>query len=120
MAKIALVDQTITVEEKAGTAKALEAGWNISAEKASFVAEVAASEVTKELDYYRLTRGFFDSTTEEERVGFLDVLFSIANADGFVSHEEIEEIRTIANSLKLTHKQFISGKIKIPSDRRAN
>jgi uncharacterized tellurite resistance protein B-like protein len=100
--------------------KSLEEGWHIPTEKAEFVSEVAASEVTKELDYYRLTRGFFDSTTEDERFDFLDVLFSIANADGFVTHEEIEEIRTISNSLKLTHKQFITAKLKIPADRRAN
>ncbi len=120
MAQIALVDQTITEDEKKRISTALEERWNITVEKARFVTEVAVSEVTKELDYYRLTRGFFDSTTEDERLGFLDVLFSIADADGYVSHQEIEEIRTIANSLKLTHQQFISAKLKIPGDRRAN
>lgn len=120
MAQIALVDRNITEEEQLRMSKSLEEGWHISAEKAGFVSEVAAAEVTRELDYYRLTRGFFDTTTENERFEFLDVLFSIANADGFVTHEEIEEIRRISNSLKLTHQQFITAKLKIPADRRVN
>jgi tellurite resistance protein len=44
----------------------------------------------------------------------------VADADGHVSHDEIEEIRRIAQSLNLTHKQFIGAKLKIPRERRAN
>jgi hypothetical protein len=33
---------------------------------------------------------------------------------------EIEEIRTIATVLKLSHRQFIDAKLKIPRERRAN
>jgi uncharacterized tellurite resistance protein B-like protein len=47
-------------------------------------------------------------------VRFLDVLFSVAVADGYASNAEIEEIRAIANALKLTHQQFIDAKLKIP------
>ena len=73
-----------------------------------------------EVAHFRLTREFSTSTMEEERVRFLDVLFAVADADGHVSHEEIEEIRRIAKSLNLTHKQFIGAKLKIPRERRAN
>jgi uncharacterized tellurite resistance protein B-like protein len=72
------------------------------------------------LDYYRLSRRFFESTTEDERVHFMDALFAVADGDSGVSYEEIEEIRTIAIVLKLTHKQFIDAKLKIPRERRAN
>jgi uncharacterized tellurite resistance protein B-like protein len=72
------------------------------------------------LDYYRLSREFFESTSEPERVCFLDVLYAVADGDGRVSFEEIEEIRTIANMLKLTHQQFIDAKLKIPRERRAD
>ncbi|MFQ5626516.1 MAG: TerB family tellurite resistance protein [Methyloligellaceae bacterium] len=71
------------------------------------------------MDYYRLTREFFSNTTREERVRFLDVLFNVADADGQVSVEEIEEIRTITRSLKLEHHEFIAAKLKVPKGRRA-
>jgi hypothetical protein len=41
------------------------------------------------------------------------VLFAVATADGEASYDEIEEIRTIAGSLKLSHQDFIQAKLKI-------
>ncbi|UCD99603.1 MAG: TerB family tellurite resistance protein, partial [Chloroflexota bacterium] len=99
---------------------AIQRTWNLSDLEAALVAETAVSTISKGLDYYRLSRRFFESTTEEERVRFMDALFAVANGDGYVSYEEIEEIRTISMVLKLTHKQFIDAKLKIPRENRAN
>ncbi len=120
MARVAHVDLEVTNDEFEAIAHSLEKEWNISSDEAKFVTEVAVSEIGPDMDYYRLTREFFNSTTGEERGYFLNVLFSVASADGFVASEEIEEIRTIANSLRLTHKQFIDAKLTIPKDKRAN
>jgi uncharacterized tellurite resistance protein B-like protein len=79
---------------------------------------VAVAEISLEMDYYRLTRLFFTKTNDEAREHFLGALFGIAAADGFVSLVEIEEIRKIAKSLKLTHEQFIQKKNKIPREMR--
>ena len=120
MARVAHVDLVVTDEEFETIANSLKRGWGISEDEARFVTEVAVSEVGPDMDYYRLTREFFTSTTEEERSQFLNIMFSVANADRFVSSKEIEEIRTIANSLRLSHKQFIDAKLTIPKDQRAN
>jgi uncharacterized tellurite resistance protein B-like protein len=120
MARVAHVDREVTEDEFDRMVHALQSGWDITPEAAAFVAEVAVSAVSAELDYFRLTRQFSTNTTEDERVRFLDVLFAVADADGRVSHDEIEEIRRIARSLNLTHKQFIGAKLKIPRERRAN
>lgn len=119
MAWVAHVDREVTEDEFERMATALQSGWSLDLEAAEFVASVAVSVVHGDLDYYRLTREFFTSTDETERQDFLDVLFEVARADGFVSNEEIEEIRMIARSLKLTHRQFIEAKLKIPRDLRA-
>jgi uncharacterized tellurite resistance protein B-like protein len=120
MARVAYVDQEIKEGEIATMVAALRRYMQMSEVQASLVAEVAASEIGKGLDYYRLSREFFETTTEDERVRFMDVLFAVADGDGRVSHEEIEEIRTIANVQKLTHKQFIDAKLKIPGLRLTN
>lgn len=112
MARVANVDQDVTKDEFDSMVKALQAGWDINPEEATLVAEVAVSEVSADLDYFRLTREFFTSTTEEERVRFLDILFAVAAADGQIDHYENEEIRRIAFSLNLTHQQFIDAKLK--------
>lgn len=118
MARVAHVDLEVTEDEISAIVAALQKGWQLGRDAAAFVAEVAVSEVGPNLDYYRLTREFFESTEEQERVEFLEVLFGVANSDGRVSNEETEEIRAIANGLLLTHKQFIEAKLTVPAERR--
>lgn len=120
MARVAYVDREVHESEFEAMVKAIQENWSLGDVEATLVAEMAISAISKGIDYYRLSRRFFESTTEKERMQFMDVLFVVADGDGFVSHMEIEEIRTIANVLKLTHKQFINAKLKIPRERRAN
>ena len=115
MAHVAYIDQEVTEAEFDAMADILEAKWGASTVEAALVAEVAVSETSQGLDIYRLSREFFETTTSEQRVQFLDVLFAVADGDGRVSYEETEEIRLIAKMLKLTHRQFIDAKLKIPS-----
>ena len=115
MAHVAYVDQEVTEAEFDAMADILEAKWGASTVEAALVAEMAVSETSQGLDIYRLSREFFETTTSEQRVQFLDVLFAVADGDGRVSYEETEEIRLIAKMLKLTHRQFIDAKLKIPS-----
>ena len=118
MARVAFVDREITEAEVSSLQESLEVNWELSQVEGAAVAEIAVSEVVKGLDDFRLAREFFECTTELERVRFLDVLFSVAVADGKASYEEVEEIRLIANILKLTHEQFIDAKLKIPGELR--
>jgi uncharacterized tellurite resistance protein B-like protein len=120
MARVAYVDREVKEGEFNSMVSAIQSNWNLSDLEAALVAETAVSTISKGLDYYRLSRRFFENTTEDERVRFMDALFAVADGDGRVSYEEIEEIRTIATVLKLTHKQFIDAKLKIPGERRAN
>ena len=120
MARVAYVDHEVQEDEFDSMVSAIQNNWELSDIQAALVAESAVSTITKGLDYYRLSRRFFESTTEDERVHFMDALFAVADADGRVSYEEIEEIRTISTVLKMTHKQFIDAKLKIPRERRAN
>ena len=118
MARIASVDQQVLDSELQSIEDALQTHWQVPPEEAALVADVAVSEIAKGLDYFRLSRQFFECTTEDERVRFLDVLFAVTTSDGRASYEEIEEIRTIANGLKLTHQQFINAKLKVPAELR--
>jgi uncharacterized tellurite resistance protein B-like protein len=120
MARVAYVDRQVLSGEVAEMVEAIERHWQVSEVEANLVADVAVSEIGKGLDYYRLSREFFECTSEEERQRFLDVLFAVAASDGRVSNDEIEEIRTIAIMQKLTHKQFIEAKLRISAERRGN
>ncbi len=120
LARVAYVDRQVTDGEYQEIVRALQQTWGISLAAAGVVAQVAVSEIGKDLDYYRLTRQFFESTSEDERLHFLDALFVITVGDGHASEEEIEEIRTISYGLLLSHDQFIAAKLKIPRELRTN
>jgi uncharacterized tellurite resistance protein B-like protein len=119
-ARVAHVDRTATEAEVKVMAELIGRYWGLDGETAVLVAQIAASSVDYTYDYYRMTREFGLSTTGEERQRFLDALFQIALADGFVSYEETEEIRLISQGINLPNQDFINAKIKIPRDKRAS
>ncbi|MCA9974664.1 MAG: TerB family tellurite resistance protein, partial [Anaerolineales bacterium] len=116
MARVAHTDQQVTPAEMQIMINALQANWGIDALSAELVAEVAAAEISRDLDYYRMTREFFNYTTEPERQQFLTVLFAVAAADGQVDAAEREGIRRIARSLQLRQSAFIHAQSQFDSD----
>ncbi len=59
-------------------------------------------------------------STPEQRRQLLECLFDIAGSDTDLQHSEVEEVRTIAYGLKMTHKEFIEAKIKYLENARAS
>lgn len=112
MARVAQVDHvvleqemdkmTAIVETGWGSMSILETGWGLSRQAAAFVMDVAISEVSKNFDYLRMSRDFFEISTPTERANLLELLFAVANADGQISQDEYNEIRIIADYLLLS------------------
>ena len=118
LARISAVDSGISEQEKQGIRQILSTEWGLSEQEAQILAEISCDRTLKGLDYHHLTREFFDCTSVEERKKFLKCLFQIANASEKTSYEETEEIRKIARSLKLSHRDFIEAKLTIPDEDR--
>ncbi|MFC1735557.1 TerB family tellurite resistance protein [Candidatus Hydrogenedentota bacterium] len=112
MAQVAGIDSHVSDEEKAGIRDILKETWGLPETEADVVAEISASEALRGLDHFRLTNGFNECTTRDERRTFLECLFRIAHASDGASLEETEEIRKISRSLKLDHKDFIDAKVR--------
>ena len=113
MAQVAQVKAEVTDAEVEVMVDALQEYWHLSPEEAAFVTGVAVSETAALMDPYRLARRFAQKCSYQERAEFLEVLFAVAAADGEASHDEIEEIRAIARSLKLAHEDFIEAKLRV-------
>lgn len=120
LARVAHVDRDFTQAEMDWMEKVLQEKWQINQQAADLIVDIASTDIANAVDYYRLSRQFFECTTEAERIKFTEALFTIAAQDGQVSYDETEEIRTIAYVLKLTHKQFIDAKLTIPREQRAS
>ncbi|MGA9531430.1 MAG: TerB family tellurite resistance protein [Anaerolineales bacterium] len=120
MARIARLDQHVTDGELEAMVRAMRESWGLDEEAAAFVVDVAVTEAGAELDNFRLARTFFEQTSNDQRIQFVEALFQVAAADGQASHDEIETIRRIARTLKLSHRQFINAKLTLPKDQRAS
>jgi len=118
LARISAVDSEISDDEKKAIKQVLSEEWDLSEQQAQIVTQISCDRTLQGLDYFRLSRGFFECTTLDERRNFIKCLFKIANASNKTSYDETEEIRRISNSLKLTHKDFIEAKLTIPDDER--
>ena len=102
MAHVARVDHVVLENETEKITSLLQTTWGLSREAAVFVMECAIADVSRDIDYLRMTREFTGLTTAAERNNLLDLLFAVANADGDVSNEELLEITFIADYLLLS------------------
>jgi uncharacterized tellurite resistance protein B-like protein len=92
LARISAVDSDISEAEIKIIKDVLSTQWNLSEQQAQIVTQISCDKNLQGLDYFRLTRGFFDCTTLEERRNFIKCLFRIANASEKTSYDETEEI----------------------------
>jgi uncharacterized tellurite resistance protein B-like protein len=118
MAKIAYEDRQVTDTEIAKMIEAIENNWGLSNEEANFLTQVAISSVDVTYDAFRMMRELVTVTTLEERRHIVEVLFAVAAADGDISFDETEEIRLIARSLELSHRDFIDAKLLVLGEER--
>jgi len=118
MAHVAWVDNEVCHREREAMSVGLQQLWNLPKEEADLITEMSHTRIMHGLDLVRLTTGFCEYTTVDERKAFLRCLFAIANAADQTSNDEIEEIRHIAKALALPHQEFISAKLTIPREDR--
>lgn len=116
LSRVAFVDGILEEDELNAIKVILMKLWHVSEEQADIITRISCHRTVKGLDYYRLTRGFVECTTYAQRKVFITCLFQIANASEKTSHYETEEIKHIADSLKLSHNDFIQAKCTISDE----
>ncbi len=114
MARVAGIDHVVSPEETKVMSGVLQRRWTLTEEQAQLVAEISHHRIFRGLDGVRLVKRFKDLTTRTERQEFLHCLFEVANAADQTALEEIEEIRSIARGMDLTHQDFLDAKLVIP------
>lgn len=118
LGRVAFVDDDFPQNEFEAIVSVLMSDWNLSETDAILLAEIVRRRVMEDIDYHYITQSFFEQTSPGERKRFIRCLFQIANASEKTSYQEIEEIRTIANSLKISHDDFIEAKLSISDKER--
>lgn len=113
LGRVGYVDNEFLPQEQALLKKVLKDSWHVSAATADAVSEIALEVGGQGIDLHRLLQEAKATLSGEERHRTLGALFALAHAEGKMSSEEIEEIRTIAHGLGFSHRQFINAKLKV-------
>ncbi len=118
LGRVAGIDNDFSQKELETLVSVLASDWQLSKTDATLLAEIVRRRVMEDIDYHYITQSFFEQTTPGERRRFIHCLFKMANASEKTSYQEIEVIRTIANSLKISHSDFIEAKLSISGEDR--
>jgi uncharacterized tellurite resistance protein B-like protein len=118
MARVAGVDHVVSSEETKVMSKVLQRHWTLTEDQAQLLAEISHHRIFRGLDSVRLVKRFKELTTRTDRKEFLHCLFEVANAADQTSFAEIEEIRSLAQGMDLSHQDFLDAKLAIPREDR--
>jgi len=112
LAHVGYVQDGFHGEEVEFIRRVLRDVWHVSKPLAEAITGIAMETASKGLDLYRLMEETKAAMSMSERKDLLHGLFSLAQAEGKTSSEEIEEIRKIAYGLGFAHRDFINAKLK--------
>ncbi len=116
-ARVAYVDFEVCSKETKAIKEALTKWMELNSNEASFVANLAISEVKElaGLDTRNYCTALNDLLDNSRKLHLLETLFQISAADGNVEQHESEEIRIISKGLLLEQKHFIAARATVAS-----
>ena len=112
LSRVAHADLDISAEERRRIETILIDAGGLNYQEAKMVAEIACSRTILQAGTadHRITRGFKELTTKQQRLSLLHCLFAVSAADKDISVDEDNEIRRISMELDLEHDDFIKAR----------
>jgi uncharacterized tellurite resistance protein B-like protein len=114
MGIVAQADGDIDTRELEEIRRHLQFSGGFDPESLELLMSIIEEESVRGLDRARLIAEYTGNMTFDERVHLLDIdtLFSVAAANGNLTHAELEELRGISSGMHLSHRQYIEAKIR--------
>lgn len=92
----AMRDDSFAPEERAAIARILRESFGLAKDEASQLLAVAEGRVREMVQLHPYTHAIFEQMDPEARIGFIEMLWEVAYADGVLDAEEDAMIRKIA------------------------
>jgi uncharacterized tellurite resistance protein B-like protein len=110
LARVAHVDLVVQPAEVAEMERLVATHGGLTASQAAMVIEIARAtqKLLGPTHNFVAIREFRDAATSEQKLGLLHCLFAVAAADGVVTGDEEEEIRTISRGLLLEDRDYLA------------
>lgn len=114
LSRVAHVDMDISSEETRAMERIVHELGDLPEEQAVLVVQMAKTQALlfAGTENFLVTREFHRMSTPEQRRKLLECLFAVSAADESISSAESQEIRKIADELKIEHKDFIQARLR--------
>ena len=112
LSRVARADLVISDEETRAMETIVAEAGGLAPEQAILVVQMAKTQAILfgGTENYLVTREYNKVATREEKLALLRCLFAVSAADDSISVTEDNEIRRIADELRLTHDDFIAAR----------
>jgi uncharacterized tellurite resistance protein B-like protein len=110
LARVAHVDLVVQAAEVTEMERLVSTHGGLGPSQAAMVVEIARAtqKMLGPTHNFVAIREFRDAATTEQKLGLLHCLFAVAAADGVVTGDEEEEIRTISRGLLLEDRDYVA------------
>jgi len=105
LVEAAAVDGDFDADERARTEALLRDRFDLDRDAAAALVELAASEVAGANELYAFTRTVKDRFTNEERVEMMEMLWTVAYADGELHDYEAQLMRRLGGLLYVSDRE---------------
>lgn len=113
LCEVMLADGVLEQTEEAKLQKLITQQFQLAEEDVKDIIKQALALCESATDFYQFTSKINASYSVEQRIKMLELLWSVAYADGELASIEEHIIRKIADLLHLRHTEFIQAKLKI-------
>lgn len=119
LARVANVDLVVQPPEVAEMERLVATHGGLGPSQAAMVVEIARAtqKLIGPTHNFVAIREFREAATEEQKLGLLHCLFAVAAADGVITGDEEEEIRTISRGLLLEDRDYVAVRSGFASKR---
>jgi uncharacterized tellurite resistance protein B-like protein len=113
MIEVAEADFENAPEEKQAILNIVKISFNLKANDAEDLFQLAKEEHAKSTDYFQFTRLINDHYSAQQKIELIENLWRIAFADNVLDKYEEHVIRRISDLIYVSHRDFMSTKLRV-------
>ena len=110
------MDGEIWPEQRKAVETAVLDHFDLEEEEVKELLALAEAERAESTDYFQFTSLINDAYTQDEKIRLVEVLWQIAYANESLHKYEEHMVRKIADLLHVSHKAFITAKLRARGD----
>ncbi len=118
LVEVARIDRESTPDERAVVLRAVREKFELTADEATRLIELAEAEMKQATDYFQFTSLVNRHFTQEQKHRVIELMWRVAYADAELSAHENHLMRKVADLLHVTHGDYIAAKMRAQETER--